>query len=173
MNIKIVGITALAIALGMVSGCGEDPEEKKFRQALVEKALNDDVRKEGVAFLESNAKEQDVKVTASGLQYKVIKAGEGVSPNITDTVTVHYEGKRVDGHVFDSSYKRGEPSSFPLNRVIRGWTEGLALMNKGAVWMFYIKPELAYGATSPSVDIPANSTLIFKVELIDFKASEK
>lgn len=173
MKIKFLRIAALLIGVGVIAGCGEDPEQQKFRQSLVDKALNDEVRKEGMAFLEKNAAVEGVKTTKSGLQYKVITAGNGEKPSIQDTVTVHYEGTRVDGFVFDSSYKRGEPSSFPLNRVIRGWTEGLALMSKGAVWMLYIKPELAYGATSPSVDIPANSTLVFKVELIDFKSSDK
>lgn len=163
----------LSVSVLGLSGCGENAEEQKFRQELIDKAINDDVRKMGDAFLADNAKEAGVIVTASGLQYKVLVAGEGESPSATDVVTVHYEGLRVDGHIFDSSYKRGEPSSFPLNRVIRGWTEGVGMMNKGAVWMLYLPPELAYGALSPSRDIPANSTLIFKVELLDFVTAEK
>ncbi len=168
-----VYLAVLTVSTSLLTGCGNDAEEERFRKELIEKALNDDVRKQGDQFLSDNANQPDVSVTPSGLQYKIIKAGTGEKPKITDVVTVHYEGKRVDGFVFDSSYKRGEPSSFPLNRVIRGWTEGLSLMNKGAQWELYIKPELAYGAVSPSVEIPANSTLIFKVELIDFKAEEK
>lgn len=156
----------------VLTGCGDNAEEEKFRKELVEKALNDDVRKAGDQFLQENLKEEGVKVTPSGLQYKVLVAGQGDRPTVQDMVTVHYEGMRVDGHVFDSSYQRGNPATFPLNRVIRGWTEGVAMMQKGAVWMLYIPPELAYGAVSPSEDIPANSTLIFKVELIDFNAAK-
>lgn len=170
---KWVSLLMLLSISMVISGCGDNPEEEKFRQELIEKALNDEVRKIGDAFLADNAKEPGVKVTASGLQYKVLVEGEGESPSHTDHVTVHYEGLRVDNYVFDSSYKRGEPTRFPLNRVIKGWTEGVGLMNKGAVWMLYIPPELAYGALSPSEDIPANSTLIFKVELIDFVTAEK
>lgn len=165
-------LLSVLLISGLISGCGNDAEEEKFRQSLVQKALYDDVRKEGDAFLAQNVNEEGIKTTASGLQYKVLVSGEGDSPSVTDQVTVHYEGMRVDGHIFDSSYKRGKPSTFPLNRVIKGWTEGVSMMKKGDVWMLYIKPELAYGATSPSADIPANSTLIFKVELIDFHSVE-
>ncbi|MGH1461423.1 MAG: FKBP-type peptidyl-prolyl cis-trans isomerase [Neptuniibacter sp.] len=163
-------LVCLPVVVALLSGCGETPEEEKFRKELVEKALNDDVRKIGDAFLLKNAKEPGIKTTPSGLQYKVLIDGEGSSPSANDQVTVHYEGLRIDGHIFDSSYQRGEPTTFPLNRVIKGWTEGLGMMSKGAVWMLYIPADLAYGAVSPSEDIPANSTLIFKVELIDFVA---
>lgn len=168
-----VGLSVLVIASVFLVGCGEDPAEKKFRQELVDKALNDDTRKQGVAFLTKNASSEGVETTKSGLQYKVIVKGSGNTPGITDVVRVHYEGKRVDGHVFDSSYQRGAPTEFPLNRVIKGWTQGLSMMNKGSTWMLYIPPELAYGAVSPAEDIPANSTLVFKVELIDFKETGK
>jgi FKBP-type peptidyl-prolyl cis-trans isomerase len=105
--------------------------------------------------------------TASGLKYQVLKHGEGtVSPKATDTVKVHYEGKLLDGTVFDSSIARGQPVSFPLNRVIPGWTEGLQLMKVGDKFKFEIPPNLAYGANSPSPAIPPNSTLIFEVELL-------
>ena len=170
---KVVStIVTVFILAGLLSACGEDPEKEKFRKALVEKALNDDTRKAGDAFLLDNAKLTDIHVTASGLQYRVLQAGEGASPKVTDVVTVHYEGKRIDGVVFDSSYAREKPNDFPVNRVIRGWTEALSMMNKGAVWELFIPSPLAYGATSPNELIPANSTLVFKVELIDFKASE-
>ncbi len=158
------------LGLGLVA-CGEDAEKEKFRKALVEKALNDDTRKEGDAFLAENKTKEGVVTTKSGLQFKVLTAGQGTKPSITDTVTVHYEGKRLDGHVFDSSYKRGEPATFPLNRVIKGWTEGVSDMQKGEQRMLYIPPELAYGAVRPSDDIPPNSTLVFKVELIDFRSA--
>ncbi|MDO6593649.1 FKBP-type peptidyl-prolyl cis-trans isomerase [Neptuniibacter sp. 1_MG-2023] len=162
----------LALLSALLFGCGEDAAEEKFRQELVDKALNDDVSKAGAVFLQKNALMEGVVTTKSGLQYKVLKQGEGERPSITDLVTVHYEGTRVDGHIFDSSYQRGEPSVFPLNRVIRGWIEGLMMMNRGSTWMLFVPSALAYGATSPTDDIPANSTLIFKVELIDFTAAE-
>ncbi len=167
-SVKRLGcLTGMVLVL--LAGCGENPEEQAFRQQLKDKALNDETRQQGTAFLADNAKQAGIQTTASGLQYRIEVPGEGPHPHITDLVTVHYEGQRVDGFVFDSSYQRGEPSVFPLNRVIRGWTEGVGMMNKGAVWTLFIPPELAYGATSPSDDIPANSTLIFKVELIDFE----
>lgn len=170
---KVVNKLILALAaVATLAGCGDNSEEEKFRQELINKALHDEVRKAGDAFLADNAKAQGVKTTASGLQYKVLVAAPegGAHPAVIDEVVVHYEGMRIDGHIFDSSYQRGKPATFPLNRVIRGWTEGLSMMRKGDVWMLYIPPKLAYGATSPSTEIPANSTLIFKVELIDFRS---
>ena len=105
--------------------------------------------------------------TASGLKYQVLKHGDGtVSPKATDTVKVHYEGKLLDGTVFDSSIARGQPISFPLNAVIPGWTEGLQLMKVGDKFKFEIPANLAYGANSPSPAIPPNSTLVFEVELL-------
>lgn len=105
--------------------------------------------------------------TASGLKYEVIKKGEGtVSPKATDTVNVHYHGTLLNGTVFDSSVQRGQPISFPLNRVIPGWTEGLQLMKVGDKFKFEIPPNLAYGPNSPSPKIPPNSTLVFEVELL-------
>jgi len=107
------------------------------------------------------------KVTASGLKYQVLKTGTGTaSPKATDTVKVHYHGTLLDGTVFDSSVERGEPISFPLNRVIAGWTEGLQLMKVGDKFKFEIPPNLAYGDRSPSPKIPPNSTLVFEVELL-------
>jgi FKBP-type peptidyl-prolyl cis-trans isomerase len=121
----------------------------------------------GVEFLEKNKTAEGVKVTESGLQYKVVKAGNGVHPKATDTVTVNYEGSLLDGTVFDSSYQRGEPATFPLNRVIKGWTEGLQLMDVGSTYMLYIPSELAYGSSPPpGAKIGADSVLIFKVELL-------
>ena len=108
--------------------------------------------------------------TASGLKYQVLKQGTGtVSPKATDTVKVHYHGTLLDGTVFDSSVDRGEPISFPLNRVIRGWTEGLQLMKVGDKFKFEIPPDLAYGPNSPSRKIPPNSTLVFEVELLEIQ----
>ena len=107
--------------------------------------------------------------TASGLQYKVIKEGKGVKPTATDEVTVHYTGKLLDGTKFDSSLDRGEPTSFPLNGVIKGWTEGLQLMGEGAKYQFIIPSELAYGARGAGEQIGPNATLYFEVELIKVK----
>ena len=123
----------------------------------------------GEKFLAENKSKEGVKTTASGLQYKVVKEGTGKSPAATDNVLVHYEGKLLDGTVFDSSIKRGEPISFPLNRVIPGWTEGLQLMKEGGKSTLYIPSKLAYGASGAGGAIGPNETLIFEVELIKIK----
>ena len=120
----------------------------------------------GSKFLEENGKKEGVHTTASGLQYVVEKEGTGKQPKATDNVTVHYTGRLLDGKVFDSSVSRGEPATFPLNRVIPGWTEGLQLMKEGAKYVFFIPSDLAYGAQGAGRDIPPHSTLIFEVELI-------
>ncbi len=114
-----------------------------------------------------NSQSTNMTTTASGLKYQVLKHGTGtVSPKATDTVTVNYEGKLLDGTVFDSSIARGQPASFPLNRVIPGWTEGLQLMKVGDKFKFVIPANLAYGPNSPTPAIPPNSTLVFEVELL-------
>lgn len=118
------------------------------------------------AFLESNKSKEGVKVTPSGLEYKVIKAGTGARPSKTDRVTVDYEGKLIGGKIFDSSYKRGKPAVFPVNAVIQGWTEALQKMSEGSVWELYIPPELAYGKNGAPGTIGPNEALIFKVHLI-------
>jgi len=121
----------------------------------------------GVAFLAENAKKANIVTTASGLQYEILTPGTGsVSPSATETVKVHYKGTTLDGKEFDSSYSRGEPISFPLNRVIPGWTEGVQLMTEGAKYRFYIPSELAYGEQGAGGSIGPNSTLIFDVELL-------
>jgi FKBP-type peptidyl-prolyl cis-trans isomerase len=123
---------------------------------------------EGQKFLAENKVKEGVQTTASGLQYKVITMGDGAKPVATDTVKVHYRGTLLDETEFDSSYARNEPISFGLNRVIAGWTEGVALMPIGSKFMFFIPPELAYGAGGGG-PIPPNSTLIFEVELLDIE----
>lgn len=120
----------------------------------------------GKAFLEENKKKEGVKVTASGLQYKVVKEGTGVQPKASDKVKVHYKGTLIDGTEFDSSYKRGQPVEFPLNGVIKGWTEGIPLMKTGGTSQFYIPAELAYGPQGRP-GIPGNSVLVFDVELLE------
>ena len=107
-----------------------------------------------------------VTTTASGLKYEVLKEGSGPKPTATDSVTVHYTGTLTDGKVFDSSVTRGQPATFPLNRVIKGWTEGVQLMNVGSKYRFTIPPELGYGAAGAGGSIPPNATLIFDVELL-------
>ncbi len=121
----------------------------------------------GVAFLAENAKKPNIVTTDTGLQYEVLTPGTGtVSPKATDTVTVHYLGTSIEGKEFDSSYSRGEPTSFPLNRVIAGWTQGVQLMTEGAKYRFFIPSELAYGPQGAGGSIAPNSALIFEVELI-------
>ena len=120
----------------------------------------------GREFLEENAKKDSVVQTASGLQYQVLKEGKGIKPGPTDEVTVHYTGWLLDGTVFDSSVERGEPATFPLDKVIPGWTEGLQLMSEGSRYKFFIPSELAYGSKGAGNQILPNSTLIFDVELL-------
>jgi FKBP-type peptidyl-prolyl cis-trans isomerase FklB len=123
----------------------------------------------GEAFLAENAKKPGVVTTASGLQYQVITEGTGATPGATDNVTVHYQGTTLDGKEFDSSYKRGAPATFPLNRVIAGWTEGLQLMKEGGKSRLFIPSNLAYGERGAGRDIGPNAALIFEVELIKAK----
>lgn len=132
----------------------------------LQKKAEEAARAAGKQFLEENKKNAEVKETASGLQYVVEKEGEGAQPTAEDEVTVHYTGKLLDGTVFDSSVNRGEPATFPLNRVIPGWTEGVQLMKEGAKYTFFIPSDLAYGPQGIPGAIPPHSTLIFDVELI-------
>ncbi len=135
-------------------------QQAKFTQELVESL---DKANE---FLEENSKKEGVVTLDSGLQYKVITDAEGAKPAATDRVTVHYEGRLLDGQVFDSSLQRGEPASFVLNQVIPGWTEALQLMSPGAKWQIFIPPQLAYGDRAVGEIIKPNSALIFDVELL-------
>ncbi|MGJ0490405.1 FKBP-type peptidyl-prolyl cis-trans isomerase [Methylobacter sp.] len=148
ITIILVGITMFSMANATT------PEENKAA---------------GEAFLAENAKKPNIITTASGLQYEILKKGEGATPSATDNVTVHYKGTTIDGNEFDSSYSRGEPATFPLNRVIPGWTEGVQLMQEGAKYRFYIPSDLAYGAHGAGRLIGPNSTLIFDVELINIQ----
>ena len=141
--------------------------EKDMEQK--QKAAGEKNKADGAKFLEENKKKPGVKATASGLQYKVEKEGTGPQPKATDMVTVNYRGTLIDGTEFDSSYKRGQPATFPLNGVIKGWTEGLQLMKPGSKYQFVVPSNLAYGERSVGPDIAANATLIFEVELLEVK----
>src|SRR6516164_2797884 len=141
--------------------------EKDMEQK--QKQLGEKNKTDGAKFLEDNKKKPGVQTTASGLQYKVEKEGTGATPKATDLVTVNYRGTLIDGTEFDSSYKRGQPATFPVNGVIIGWTEALQLMKKGAKYQLFIPATLAYGERAMGPDIGPNSTLIFEVELQDVK----
>lgn len=130
------------------------------------KAEGDKNMEEGKEFLADNAKKEGVQTTSSGLQYKVNASGSGAMPVDGDQVTVNYTGKLLDGTIFDSSEKRGQPATFPVNGVIKGWTEALKMMHEGDKWTLYIPADLAYGPNGAGNVIPPNSTLIFDVELI-------
>jgi FKBP-type peptidyl-prolyl cis-trans isomerase len=135
-----------------------------FKKEMI--AKQDEISKK---FLAENKKKEGVKSLPSGLQYKVIKAGTGKKPKLTDTVTVHYRGTLIDGTEFDSSYSRGQPATFPVNGVIPGWTEALQLMQEGAKWQLFVPSNLAYGERGAGRQIGPNATLIFEVELISIQ----
>lgn len=136
------------------------------RVAAAAAAKSEKALEAGAAFLATNKDTDGVVTTESGLQYKILTEGSGAKPTATDKVQVHYEGKLLDGTVFDSSYARGTPAEFPIGGVIKGWIEVLQLMPEGSTWEVYIPSELAYGARGAGGDIGPNETLIFKVELI-------
>ena len=170
-----------AVAQGIEDAIGKKEQKLKddelveafaFLQKRAEErmaALNDEAAKAGKKFLEDNAKRDGVKTTASGLQYEIVTKAEGAQPKATDVVSVHYEGRLTDGKVFDSSIQRGSPIDLPVSGVIPGWVEALQLMHVGEKAKLYIPSELAYGAQSPSPAIPANSVLVFDLELLSIK----
>jgi FKBP-type peptidyl-prolyl cis-trans isomerase FklB len=135
------------------------------------KAAVEKNKKAGEEFLAANKTKDGVKALPSGLQYKVLAEGKGAQPKLTDQVTVNYKGTFIDGTEFDSSYKRGEPATFPVSEVIKAWTEVLPLMRTGAKWQLFVPAELAYGERGAGKDIPPNATLIFEVELLAVKAT--
>ncbi len=149
-------------------------QQKAMQEKMQEqnKVAGEKNKKEGMEFLTKNKTAEGVKTTASGLQYKVLKQGTGKTPTMNDTVIAHYRGTLIDGTEFDSSYKRGEPSKFPVGGVIKGWTEALLLMPVGSKWQLFIPSDLAYGENGrPS--IPPNSTLLFDIELVGIEGQEE
>ena len=165
---KFLAIAMAAMLMTATSSCGgnaSDTENTTDTVADYGSEIKDN-KTIGREFLEENAKNDSVIQTESGLQYMVLKEGTGAKPGPTDEVTVHYTGKLINGTVFDSSVERGEPATFPLNKVIPGWTEGLQLMSEGAKYRLFIPSELAYGEKGAGEQILPNSTLIFDVELI-------
>lgn len=146
--------------------------EQQQKQVELDKKEEEVRIKEGEDYLAKNKEKQGVVVTPSGLQYRVIKEGTGRQPLDSSVVKVNYKGTLLNGKVFDSSYERGEPAQFQLNRVIKGWTEGVSLMKEGAIYEFVIPADLAYGNRAMGEDIKAYSTLIFEVELLEVVSPE-
>ena len=142
-------------------------QETEAAEAAAQAEMASAMKAEGEAFLAANAKKDGVVVLESGLQYKVLKEGNGKKPGRTSKVRCHYEGTFTDGHIFDSSIKRGEPAVFGVNQVIAGWTEALQLMAEGSEWELYIPYQLAYGETGAHGSIPPCAALVFKVELLE------
>lgn len=183
MNAEGLNIDDFAQAIKDVMTGGElkmkDAEAQQIvqqffaEQEAIQQAANAEKGKaaktEGEQFLAENAKKEGVKTTASGLQYQVLREGNGKQPKATDQVECHYEGTLIDGTKFDSSYDRGQTATFPLNQVIAGWTEGLQLMHEGAKYRFFIPYQLAYGERGAGASIPPYAALIFDVELVAVK----
>ena len=161
----------LALACLTLISCEQSNVMKQIeaQQAAREKAATENAEKSR-AFLADNATKPGVKTTPSGLQYQVVRAvaGSVARPTPVDKVTVNYEGKLINGRIFDSSYERREPIDFTLNEVIPGWTEGLQLMKPGEEFLFFIPPDIGYGVRGAGSDIPPNAALVFKVELLKF-----
>ncbi|SER01119.1 FKBP-type peptidyl-prolyl cis-trans isomerase FklB [Amphritea atlantica] len=173
MVMRVVSVVVLSLLVAITSGCGETEEEKQFHQQLLDKALNDGTKKAGMQFLQENAQRDGVVVTPSGLQYEVLQAAEGPQPNVLSQVRVSYTGWTVDGEQFESSVGKEKQPVFTVKDVIKGWREALLKMSPGARWKIYLPSELGYGARSPGGMVPANSTLIFEIELLEILPQEK
>lgn len=184
MKQQNIEIDTLALAQGLNDALGGKdlvlkPEEiqqalMKLQEMAIKKQTEvaDKNKKDGQAFLDKNKSESGVQTTPSGLQYQVVKEGDGPVPTEKDTVTAHYEGKLIDGKKFDSSYDRNQPADFPVTGVIPGWTEALKMMKVGSKWKLFVPPDLGYGP-SPRPGIPPNSVLVFDVELMGIKNEAK
>ena len=144
-------------------------QEQEVKQQAAAAEAGKAAKAEGEAFLAENGKKEGIVTLPSGLQYQVLKEGNGKKPSATDQVVCHYEGTLIDGTVFDSSYQRNQPATFGLNQVIPGWTEGVQLMQEGAKYRFFIPYKLAYGERGAGAQIPPFATLVFDVELIEVK----
>jgi FKBP-type peptidyl-prolyl cis-trans isomerase len=155
--------------MDLTKGLQAKQQENQKKQAEADKAIGEKNRKDGEAFLAENKSKEGVVALPSGLQYKILKTGDGPKPTPQDTVTCNYRGTLLDGKEFDSSYKRGQPASFPVGGVIKGWTEALQLMPVGSKWQLFIPADLAYGDRRAGPDITPGSTLIFDVELLSIK----
>jgi FKBP-type peptidyl-prolyl cis-trans isomerase FklB len=148
-------------------------KQAEYMERMEERKKQGEANKEkGEKFLEENKTKEDVVVLESGLQYRILEKGTGNSPKATDTVKCHYKGTTIDGEEFDSSYKREEPATFAVNRVIKGWAEGLQLMKEGGKWQFFIPSELGYGERGAGQNIGPNEVLIFEVELLGIEKPE-
>lgn len=171
VNATILAQAVVDVFAGKADVLGEEEERELIMQAITVAREQLDAKRKGEAnaFMERNKTKPGIVATASGLQYEIIREGSGEKPSANDTVTVHYKGQLSNGNVFDSSYDRGEPTSFPLDRIIEGWMEGLQLMPMGSHYRFYIPYELGYGERGAGQDIPPYSPLIFDVELISVR----
>jgi FKBP-type peptidyl-prolyl cis-trans isomerase FklB len=180
-NVELNTDALLAGVKDAISGKKPLLDENQVRETMTawtkeitekQKTMAEKNATDGAKFLAENTKKEGVKTTPSGLQYKVAKEGTGPQPKETDTVTLNYRGTLIDGTEFDSSYKRGEPATFPVTGVIKGWTEALLMMKVGSKYQLFIPPNLAYGERAMGPDISPNSTLIFEVELMNIKPGE-
>jgi FKBP-type peptidyl-prolyl cis-trans isomerase FklB len=175
-NILVKGIQAgLAGAKSLLTDQEIQETMVAFKREMV--AKQEEIAKknnvDGEAFLAENKKKEGVKTLPSGLQYKVIKAGTDKKPKLSDSVTSHYRGTLIDGTEFDSSYKRGQPVTFPVSGVIPGWTEALQLMGEGAKWQIFVPSNLAYGERGAGIVIGPNATLIFEIEIISIQEKKQ
>lgn len=182
---KALKFAAVAAILGLAACSNDSSEKDKTEDAKdgVTETLDEKVtdtmtdqaafKAENLAYLEENKKKEGVQVTASGLQYRVLEQGDGKSPTANDFVTVHYAGQLIDGSEFDSSYKRGEPATFPAGRLIPGWTEALQMMKVGDKWELVIPSDIAYGENGAGGVIPGDATLVFTVELLGVMTLEE
>jgi FKBP-type peptidyl-prolyl cis-trans isomerase FklB len=171
---QLVDVDPNILAKGVkdaLSGAKPLLTEQEIQETMIafQKEVLEKQKKRGEAFLAENKNKEGVKTLPSGLQYKVVKAGTGKKPKLNDTVTTHYRGTLIDGIEFDSSYKRGQPATFPVSGVIPGWTEALQLMEEGAKWQLFIPSNLAYGERGAGGLIGPNATLIFEIELISIQ----